>query len=94
MTTRYQVLSWRDIPAQIKATDDDGEVARAQLPTFFQQEIDRVAMAEGLTGSDAYLEAWEWSEPIEREGAATEVAESVATEIADAWKGADKKPQR
>jgi hypothetical protein len=92
MTTSYQVLSWRDIPAQIKATDTNGDVARTQLPSFFQQEIDRVAMAEGLTGSDAYLEAWEWSEAVEREGAAAAVAESVASEVADAWKRANKKP--
>jgi hypothetical protein len=91
MKTSYQVLSWRDIPAQVKATDANGDAARTQLPTFFQQEIDRVAMAEGLTGSDAYLDAWAWSETVERDGAATEVAEAVAAEVADAWKQANKK---
>jgi hypothetical protein len=80
--TRYQVMTWRDIPAQVKASDSSGE-ARVQLPSFFQQEIDRAAMAEGLIESDAYLDAWAWSEPAERTGSADEVA--VAEEVAQAW---------
>ena len=50
-----QVLYWQDIPSVVKA----GDVKR-QLPESFQQEIDRVAMEQGLLGSDAYLEQWEW----------------------------------
>ena len=50
-----QVLYWQDIPSIVKA----GDVKR-QLPDSFQQEIDRVAMEQGLLGSDAYLEQWEW----------------------------------
>jgi hypothetical protein len=50
-----QVLYWQDIPSVVKA----GDVKR-QLPEWFQQEIDRVAMEQGLLGSDAYLEQWEW----------------------------------
>lgn len=86
----YQLMSWRGIPAQVKATDEDGETARVQLPGFFQQEIDRVAMAEGLIESDAYLEEWAWSSPVEREGTASEVAEAVATEAAEAWRRGDR----
>lgn len=81
----YQVMSWRDIPSQVKATDPDGAFVRRQLPAFFQQEIDRVAMAEGLIDSDAYLEAWAWSEPVERDGTAEEVAEALVGELADVW---------
>ena len=83
----YQVLSWRGIPAQVKATDGS-DTANVRLPDFFQQEIDRVAMAEGLIDSDAYLDAWEWSEPAERSGTAHEVAEAVADEVASAWRDA------
>ena len=43
------------------ATDETGASASEMLPSFFMQEIDRVAMAEGLFGSDEYLEAWVWS---------------------------------
>jgi hypothetical protein len=54
---RVQILYWQDIPSVVKA----GDVKR-QLPERFQQEIDRVAMDQGLLGSDAYLEQWEWRE--------------------------------
>jgi hypothetical protein len=56
------------------------------LPPFFQQEIDRVAMAEGLFGSDEYLEAWVWSDEAEREGSAETVASAVAREVDEAWR--------
>ncbi len=78
-------MSWRGIPCQVNATDDAGVTVRVPLPAFFQQEIDRVAMAEGLIDSDAYLEEWAWSEPEDRRGSAAEVSEAVAVELADAW---------
>ena len=77
----YRVMSWRDIPSQIKATDDTGATVSEMLPASFQAEIDRVAMAEGLVGSDEYLEAWAWSKPAEREGTAEEVARIVLDEL-------------
>ncbi len=82
----YRVMSWRGIPSQVKATDDSGATESRMLPPFFQQEIDRVAMAEGLIDSDEYLEAWTWSEEATREGSAQEVAEGVAQEVGDAWR--------
>jgi len=82
----YQVISWRGIPVQVRATDEAGSTTRRALPAFFQQEIDRVAMAEGLIDSDAYLEGWAWSAAEEREGPADEVAEAVATDVAEAWR--------
>jgi len=50
-----QVLYWQDVPSLVK----DGE-AKRQLSDWFQQEIDRRAMEQGLVGSDAYLEHWHW----------------------------------
>lgn len=82
----YRVMRWRDIPTQVKAEDETGAVVTQQLPLFFQQEVDRVAMREGLVGDDAYLDAWAWSEEAERAGTAAEVAAEVAAEIADDWK--------
>ncbi len=82
----YRVMSWRDIPSQIKVTDDTGATVSKMLPGFLQQEIDRVAMAEGLVGSDEYLEAWTWSDEQEREGAAEAVADAVVEELAEAWR--------
>jgi hypothetical protein len=88
--TSYRVMSWRGIPSQVKATDEDGNTARRQLPPSFQQEIDRVAMAEGLIDSEAYLDEWDWSATAERDGSAEEVAEAVALEAAEAWQRANR----
>ena len=64
---QYQILYWRDIPAQVRVFDGRKPVSRT-MPAHFQLEIDRVAMAEGLEGSDAYLDQWQWTERREREG--------------------------
>ncbi len=79
----YRVLSWRGIPSQVTVTDEDGTTVRRQLPASFQQEIDRIAMAEGLSDSDTYLELWTWSQPAEREGAALEVADALVGELTE-----------
>ena len=44
---QYQILYWRDIPAQVRVFDGRKPVSRT-MPAHFQGEIDRVAMAEGL----------------------------------------------
>jgi hypothetical protein len=78
---RYRVMAWREIPSQVKATDDSGATATRMLPNRWQQEIDRVAMREDLTGTDAYLELWAWGPEQERPGTAEEVAEAVLAEL-------------
>ena len=80
----YQVLYWRDIPAQIKVYD--GRRPRShQLPERFQVEIDRVAMAEGLAGTEDYLAQWTWTERREREGDPDAVARALIEELAAAF---------
>jgi hypothetical protein len=78
---RYRILSWQDIPAVLKATGDDGAELSRQLPDVFQQEIDRVAMQQGLLGSDEYLAQWAWSEPQERPGEPDAVLDALAAEL-------------
>jgi hypothetical protein len=79
---RYQILCWQDIPSVVKAFDDaDDTTVSAQLTDWFQQEIDRRAMEQGLTGSDAYLEQWQWREAEERPGSPAEVLDAVVTEL-------------
>jgi hypothetical protein len=78
---RYRVLSWRDIPSQVKATDETGASASRQLAGHFQERIDGEAMRLGLYGTDAYLEEWSWSEEQDRPGTADEVADAVAAEL-------------
>jgi len=78
---RVQVLYWQEIPSLIRATTDDGSQLSRQLPAWFQQEIDRVAMEQGLVGSDAYLEQWAWRELEPREGAANDVLDEVERQL-------------
>jgi len=75
--TTVRTLYWQEIPSLIRATADDGTQVSRQLPDWFQQEIDRVAMEQGLVGSDAYLEQWHWSEPEKRDGAPNDVLDAV-----------------
>lgn len=51
------MIRWRDIPAQVTATDG-AATARRALPERFQKAIDAAAMKAGLIESDAYLEGW------------------------------------
>ncbi len=39
-----------------------------QLPERFQLHIDRVAMREGLAGTDEYLAQWQWSDKQDCDG--------------------------
>jgi hypothetical protein len=74
---RVQVLYWQEIPSLVRVTADDGSQLSRQLPDWYQQEIDRVAMEQDLVGSDAYLELWEWRELDPRDGSPNEVLDAV-----------------
>lgn len=76
----YQIMYWHDIPIQVKAGRGRNRASEA-LPPRFQIAIDNAAMAAGLTGSDAYIEGFHWSEPQEREGTPQEVVTAVAAEL-------------
>lgn len=77
---QYQILFWKDIPAQIRVYEGRRAISRP-LPDRFQIEIDRVAMAEGLAGTDDYLNHWHWTAIQERSGATEEVLDSLAEEL-------------
>ena len=81
------VISWRDIPAQVTATDGT-RIARAALDDRFQLAIDEAAMQAGLADSDDYLAEWrrdtrECGDDLERE-VADEAARLEAAHPADA----------
>jgi Virulence factor len=78
---QVRVLYWQDIPSLIRVTAEDGTQVSRQLPDRFQQEIDRVAMAQGLIGSDAYLEQWEWRNSQPREGSLNEALDAIEAEL-------------
>jgi hypothetical protein len=81
---RLQVLYWQHIPSVVRV----GDVKR-QLPDWFQQEIDRVAMEQGLAGSDAYLEQWEWRDLGERDGDPASVVDAAVAELIADHPGSD-----
>jgi hypothetical protein len=83
--TRYRVLAWRGIPMQVKAYEDDARPVSRQLSAWFSEHVDRVAMRDGLYGSDDYLEQFAWSQDFERDGTAEDVAVAVVAEIEAAW---------
>jgi len=76
----YQVLYWKDIPTQVKASEGADEET-VSLGSWFEEKIDEVATKEGLVGSDDYLDHYDWSDEEDRDGSAKEVAEAVAAEL-------------
>ena len=76
----YQILYWRDIHAQIRVFEGKKAISRP-MPDRFQQEIDQLAMEEGLTGTDAYLDQWHWTEKRERPGSTQDVLNTLLQEL-------------
>jgi hypothetical protein len=56
------IVYWRDIPAQV-IVKERRTAEKRELPRQFIQAIDRTAMKEGLTGTDAYLSEWRKGDP-------------------------------
>lgn len=77
---QYQVLYWHDIPVQVRARENRERLSKPLSPRF-QGAIDNAAMAAGLTGDDAYTDAFQWSEPEDAEGSLEEVVDRVAAEL-------------
>lgn len=77
---RVRIIRWRDLPALVEA-EEGGETVRVPLSQRFQDLIDAVAMREGGTESEAYLEGWAPGPETERPGEADAVARAVAAEL-------------
>jgi hypothetical protein len=76
----YKVLYWQEVPSQVRAEDDDGDVSLPLAPRFTEL-IDRLAMQRGLSACDDFLAEWHWGDEQAREGSAQEVAAAVKTEL-------------
>lgn len=76
---RYRILAWKDVPSLVEATDGP-ETVHVPLSPRFQELIDALAMREGASESDAYLEGWAHGPEIERAGSAAAVAAAVVAE--------------
>ena len=77
----YQILYWKDIPAQVKVSAPGERTLSRPLDLRFQEAIDRLAMQEGLTGTDDYLNHWHWGPRQERPGTPAQVMEEVIREL-------------
>jgi hypothetical protein len=82
---RFRIMTWNGIPAQVKADDDQGGRANREMPAWFAAEIDRIAMRDGLAGTDEYTAGFTWSRPEVREGSAADVVDAVIREQCAAW---------
>ena len=76
----YQILYWQNIPSQIKVWDDFDEV-KVELSEKFIAKIDQVAKEKDLSGTEDFLNQWNWSEEFEREGKVEEVAKAIKDEL-------------
>ena len=84
MKTQYQIISWRDIPAQVKVKA--GRKRSGQpLSERFIAAIDEAAMRAGKTGSDDYMAEWRRSDWKERDGDLEEVATTLVVELEAAF---------
>ena len=81
---RYRIIQWRDLPSLVEA-EDGGHTVRVPLSQRFQDLIDAVAMREGASESDAYLDGWAPGPETERPGDAEAVAQQVATELEEGF---------
>jgi len=77
---RYRIVHWKEIPSLVEAFEGD-QVVRLPLSQRFQDLIDAVAMREGATETDAYLEGWGQGPELDRSGDPSTVAQAVAAEI-------------
>ena len=81
---RYRIVHWKDIPSMVEAADGD-RTAQRQLSQKFQDLIDALAMRDGSTDEDAYLEGWGHGAWAERVGMPDEVADAVAAELEESF---------
>jgi hypothetical protein len=80
MSTNYQILYWRDIPAQVKLRSGRQRLAQP-LPARFQEAIDEAAMRARTTGTDDYLNEWRASEWQSRDQDPEPLAQLLLQEI-------------
>ena len=76
----YKILSWQEIPTQIKVEDESDDVT-VMLDDRCMKQVDILATKRGLQSADEFLAQWKWSDEDERDGSAHEVAEALKAEL-------------
>ena len=70
-------MYWKEIPVQLQAQGDDGQVSKP-LDARFQEATDAVAMFDGSSGTDAYLDGWGFGDYVEVDGTAADASDEIA----------------
>ncbi|NCF69647.1 MAG: hypothetical protein GWP61_27170 [Chloroflexi bacterium] len=81
---KYQIIYWRDIPAQVKVKMGRKRGGKP-LSNRFPVAIDEAAMRAGITESDVYLAQWRKGEWQEQEGDFEDVATAIVNELEAAY---------
>jgi len=84
MAIKYQIVYWRDIPAQVKTRDGRKRHGKP-LSDRFEKAIDQAAMYAGLINSEDYLNEWRTTDWQEREGTPEEIAEALANQLEEKY---------
>lgn len=84
MATQFQIIYWRDIPAQVKVRDGRRRLSRP-LAGRFQDAIDEAAMRAGVVSTDDYLAEWRSTPWEARVGEPEAVAAELAAELEAAY---------
>ena len=86
MTTKYQIIYWRDIPAQMKMKVGR---KRSSLPLSrrFMTAVDAAAMQTGKTDSDGYMEEWRVADWQEISGEPEELAGALVAQLESDYPG-------
>lgn len=84
MALKYQIVYWRDIPAQVKIRDGRKRHGKP-LSERFEKAIDQAAMYAGLINSDDYLNEWRTTEWQVREGTPEEIGDELANQLEEAY---------
>lgn len=74
---QVRTMYWKEIPAQVQAVDETGQVSQL-LDDRFQHGIDAISILDGSTSSDEYLTGWQWGDYTEVVGTASDVALELA----------------
>ncbi len=83
---RVRMMYWKEIPLQVQAKDDSGQVSKP-LDDRFQQGADAISMFDGSAGGDDYLDGFQWGGYVEVEGTAEDAASATADRFNSGFPG-------
>jgi hypothetical protein len=82
--TQFQIIYWRDIPAQVKVRLGRNRLSQL-LTGRFQEAIDEAAMRAKVVNTDDYLAEWRTTVWEERAGDPEAVSAALLAELEQAY---------